>query len=125
MVRFDRSVVRLPLGEVEAHVVSGRSSSGIRYQTAITEEPCALFDGPTRCWREVLIAMLGPPIVTIICWLAGPLLAGTRRKETRKRSWVEFWLMLLAAYLVFAIALLGSHISNENGQADPSSQLVR
>jgi hypothetical protein len=74
---------------------------------------------------KVLIAMLGPPIVTIICWLAGPLLAGARRKRTRKRSWVEFRLMLLAAYLVFAIAFLGSHISNGNGQAEPSSQLVR
>jgi len=57
---------------------------------------------------KVLIAMPGPPIVTIICWLAGPLLAGARRKRTRKRSWVEFRLMLLAAYLVFAIAFLRS-----------------
>jgi hypothetical protein len=76
-------------------------------------------------FAKVLIAMLGPPIVTIICWLAGPLLAGARRNRTRKRSWIEFRLMLLAAYLVFAIAFLGSHIFNRNGQADPSSQLVR
>ena len=72
---------------------------------------------------KVLIAIVGPPIVTIICWLVGPLLAGARHGRTRTRSRVEFWLMLLAAYLVFAIAC--THVFNRNDQVDPDSQLVR
>jgi hypothetical protein len=74
---------------------------------------------------KVLIAIVGPPIVTIICWLVGPLLAGARRERTRMRSWVEFWLMLLAAYLVSAIPFMSTHLFNGNGHVDPSSQLVR
>ena len=30
---------------------------------------------------KVLIAVMGPPIVTIFCWLVGPLLAGARRER--------------------------------------------
>jgi hypothetical protein len=82
------------------------------------------FDDPPLL-AKVLIAMVGPPIVTIVCWLLGPLLAGAQRKRTRKRSWVEFWLTLLAAYLVLAIAFLGRHSSSGSDQADPSSQLVQ
>ena len=74
---------------------------------------------------KVLIAVVGPPIVTIMCWLVGPLLAGARRGPTRTRSWIEFWLMLLAAYLVFAIALVGSHFFSGNDDIDPSLQLIR
>jgi hypothetical protein len=74
---------------------------------------------------KVLIVTVGPPVVTILCWLLGPLLASSRHQPTRTRSWVEFWLMLLAAYLVFAIAFLGRHSSSGSDQADPSSQLVR
>ena len=56
---------------------------------------------------KVLIVAVAPPIVTITCWLVGPLLAGGRHERTRTRSWVEFCLMLFAAYLVFAIAFVG------------------
>jgi hypothetical protein len=62
---------------------------------------------------KVLIATVGPPVVTIFCWLVGPLLAAGRQERTRTRSWVEFWLMLLDAYLVFAIAFLGRHFLAE------------
>jgi heme/copper-type cytochrome/quinol oxidase subunit 1 len=74
---------------------------------------------------KILIGVVGPPIVTTICWWVGPLLAGARRKGTRTRNWVEFWLMLIAAYLVFTIALAGDHVFIGNDQIDPSSQLVR
>jgi heme/copper-type cytochrome/quinol oxidase subunit 1 len=73
---------------------------------------------------KVLIAVMGPPIVTIFCWVVGPLLAGARRERTRTRSWIEFWLMLLVAYLVFAIALVGIHFHTGNDHGDPSLQLV-
>ena len=69
---------------------------------------------------KCLTGVLGPPVVTAICWLAGPLLAGGRLK----RSSLEFWLMLIAAYVVFAIAVAASKIHIEGGDDDPS-QLVR
>jgi|HubBroStandDraft_5_1064220.scaffolds.fasta_scaffold1479375_1 hypothetical protein len=69
-----------------------------------------------------LIGFLGPPITTAICWWASPLLLG--RKQKRKRNRTEFWLMLLAAYMVFAIALLHNKIPVQNKDDDPS-QLVR
>lgn len=74
---------------------------------------------------KILVVLLGPPIMTIICWFLGPLLAGARRARNRKRSWVEFWLMLLAAYLIFAMALAGGHLFSGNDVRDPSSELVR
>jgi hypothetical protein len=74
---------------------------------------------------KIVIGVVGPPIVTTICWLVGPLLAGARRKRTRNRDWIQFWLMLIAAYLVFAIALAGGHVFIGNDEVDPSSQLVR
>ena len=74
---------------------------------------------------KILIAVVGPPIVTIICWLVGPLLQGSRRERTRRRSWVEFWLMLLAAYLIFAFAFGGILSFHGNDPVDPSSQLIR
>jgi hypothetical protein len=58
---------------------------------------------------KILIGLVAPPIVTIVCWLIGPRLVGARRERTRERNRVEFWLMLIAAYLVFSLALGGSH----------------
>jgi hypothetical protein len=74
---------------------------------------------------KILIGLFDPPSVTIICWLAGPLLAGARHKRTRTRKWIEVWPMLLAAYVVFAIALAGGRPFTGNENVDPSSQLVR
>jgi hypothetical protein len=75
-------------------------------------------------FMRCLIGVLGPPIVTTICWLAGPLLTGIRRRQKRQRNRTEFWLMLLAAYMVFAIALLHNKIHLRTDDDDPS-QLVR
>ena len=74
---------------------------------------------------KILIGVVGPPIVTTICWLVAPLLTGARHKRTQTRKWVEFWLMLIAAYLIFAIALAGGHLLIGNDLVDPSSELVR
>jgi hypothetical protein len=80
-------------------------------------------DLPLRA--KLLIGLMGPPIVTTTCWLVGPVLAGARRQRTQTRNWVEFWLMLIVAHLVFAIALAGAHLFTGNDHIDPSSQLVR
>jgi hypothetical protein len=79
---------------------------------------------------KILIGLVAPPIVTIVCWLIGPRLVGARlvgarRERTRERNWVEFWLMLIAAYLIFSLALWGSHFFAGNDRVDPSSLLVQ
>jgi hypothetical protein len=71
---------------------------------------------------KILLGLVAPPTVTLICWLVGPILTG-RRNWARNRSWSGFWLMLLAAYLVFAVALGGDRFLS--GNADPSSQLFQ
>jgi hypothetical protein len=72
---------------------------------------------------KILVELLAPLTLTLICWLVGPLLTGWRNWAP-KRSWSGFWLMLLGAYLVFAIALGGGRFLSGNDKADPSSQLV-
>ena len=74
---------------------------------------------------RILIGVLAPLLVAIFCWLAGPRLAGPRRKRTRARSWVEFWLLLMAAYLMFAVALWGGSFLDRRDRTDPSSQLIQ
>ena len=82
------------------------------------------FDGLPIIGR-VLISVLAPMLVAIFCWLVGPRLEGPRGKRTRQRSWVEFWLMLCASYVMFAIALWGGHFLAGADRADPSSHLFQ
>jgi hypothetical protein len=82
-----------------------------------------LFDDLTL-ETKILIGLLAPPTLTLICWLAGPLLAGWRN-WARNRSWPGFWLMLLASYLIVAVALAGGRFLSGNDKADPSSQLFQ
>lgn len=74
---------------------------------------------------KILVGLVGPPAVTIICWLVSPLLARARHERPRPRKWLEFWLMLIASYLVFAFALAGGNLLSEKNNVDPSSELVR
>jgi hypothetical protein len=73
---------------------------------------------------KILIGLLAPPTLTLICWLVGPLLTGWRN-WARSRSWMSFWLMLLASYLLFAVALGGGRFLSGNDKVDPSSQLFQ
>ena len=82
-----------------------------------------LFDDLTL-ETKILIGLLAPVALTLICWLVGPLLTGWRN-WARSRSWTTFWLMLVASYLIFTIALGGGRFLSGNDNADPSSQLIR
>jgi hypothetical protein len=73
---------------------------------------------------KLLVGLLAPVMLTLICWLVGPLLTGWRN-WARSRSWTSFWLMLLASYLLFAVALGGARFLNGNDKVDPSSQLFQ
>ena len=73
---------------------------------------------------KLLVGLLAPVMLTLICWLVGPLLTGWRN-WARKRSWTSFWLMLLASYLLFAAALGGGRFLSGKEKVDPSSQLFQ
>ena len=82
-----------------------------------------LFDDLTL-ETKILIGLLAPLTLTLICWLVGPILTGWHN-WARKRSWPGFWLMLVAAYLVFAIVIGGGRLLSGNDKVDPSSQLLQ
>jgi hypothetical protein len=48
-----------------------------------------------------------------------------RARSKRKRNWIEFWLMLIAAYLIVVLALWGGRVLAPKEDADPSLQLVQ
>ena len=74
---------------------------------------------------RLLIGLTAPLGLTVLCWLLGRRLAGSRRPGFRMWSEGGFWAMLLAAYIVFALALAGSRFFNKIDRDDPSPQLVQ
>ena len=82
-----------------------------------------LFDDLTL-ETKILIGLLAPLSLTLTCWLVGPLLTGWGN-WARNRSWSGFWMMLLAAYLVFTIALWGGRFLSGKEQVDPTSQVLQ
>jgi hypothetical protein len=82
-----------------------------------------LDDLPLRV--QLLIGLIVPPILTVLCWVIGRRLAGSRRPGFRMWSEPGFWTMLISAYLLLALALAGARSLNKVEQVDPSSQLVQ
>jgi hypothetical protein len=74
---------------------------------------------------KILVGLTAPPILTVLCWLIGRHWAGSQREGTRFQNGAGFWSMLIAAYLIFALALAGSHFFARKDGADPSSQMVQ
>jgi hypothetical protein len=74
---------------------------------------------------KVLVGLTAPPILTALCWLVGRHMAGSRREGTRGRDGEGFWPMLIAAYLIFALALAGSHCFAGKDDVDPTSRMVQ
>ncbi len=72
---------------------------------------------------QILLGLIAPPILTLICWFGGRRLA---RVQNQPQSKTGFSALLLAAYLLFAIALYGSrHFAGTAHGDDPSRQLLR
>jgi hypothetical protein len=82
-----------------------------------------LDDLPLRV--QLLIGLIVPPILTVLCWIVGRRLAGSRRQAFKMWSEPGFWTMLIAAYVLFAFALTGARFLNKVDRADPSQQLVQ
>jgi hypothetical protein len=74
---------------------------------------------------QLLIGLTAPLGLTVLCWLLGRRLASSRRSGFRMWSDSGFWAMLLAAYVIFALALAGSRFFNRIDRDDPSPQLVQ
>jgi hypothetical protein len=75
---------------------------------------------------QLLMGLTAPLGLTVLCWLVGRRWAGSQRRAGF-RMWNDagFWAMLLAAYVIFALALAGSRFFNRIDREDPSPQLVQ
>jgi hypothetical protein len=75
--------------------------------------------------EQLLIDLTAPLGLTVLCWLVGRRWAGSRRTGFRMWNDAGFWTMLLAAYVIFALALAGGRFFNRVDRDDPSPQLVQ
>jgi hypothetical protein len=80
-------------------------------------------DSPLRL--QLLIGFIAPPILTAVCWLIGRRMARASGGNTGMKGRAGFWSMLVAAYVIFALALAGRHFLAKRERADPSSLLVQ
>jgi hypothetical protein len=56
-------------------------------------------------WEQLVILLLGPPIITAIWWIAArgwavAVQGGTATKKTKTRQKMEFWAILALMYAV-------------------------
>jgi hypothetical protein len=72
--------------------------------------------------NKIVIELAAPPALTVICWFVSRVLARVQRGKVRPTTWAEFWLLLISAYVMFAIALWGSSFLSGH---DPSQELVK
>ena len=74
---------------------------------------------------QMLVGLTVPPILTAVCWLIGRRVARASGGNARTKGRAGFWLMLIAAYVIFALALAGRHFLAKQERADPSELLVQ
>jgi hypothetical protein len=80
-------------------------------------------DFPLRL--QLLLGVTVPPVLTAVCWLMGRRVAKPSDGNAGTKGKAGFWSMLIAAYLIFALALAGRHFLAKHERADPSSLLVQ
>jgi hypothetical protein len=80
-------------------------------------------DFPLRL--QILAGLTVPPILTTVCWLIGRRVARSAGGNAGMKVKGGFWSMLIAAYLIFALALAGRHFLAKQERADPSDLLVQ
>jgi hypothetical protein len=74
---------------------------------------------------QILLCVIMPPILTLLCWFGGRrLVKGPQPVVLQSKG--GFWAMLLAAYVLFALALYSSRYFAGTAHAnDPDTQLVQ
>ena len=75
--------------------------------------------------NKIVIELAAPPALTVGCWLVSHGLARVQRGRVRPMTREQFWLLLISAYVMFAVALWGGTYMARHERADPSSQLVQ
>jgi hypothetical protein len=74
---------------------------------------------------QILLGVIVPPILTLICWFGGRRLMRAQQQPVKPQSKAGFWALLIAAYLLFALALYSSRFFAGTEHADPDTQLVQ
>src|SRR5882757_4756753 len=74
---------------------------------------------------QILVGITVPPILTAVCWLIGRRVARSSGGAAGSQGRTGFWSMLIAAYVIFALALAGSQFLATHERADPTSLLVQ
>ena len=75
--------------------------------------------------NKILIELAAPPALTVICWLVSRILPALQGGKVEPMTWIQFWLLLISAYVMFALALWGSSFLASHERDDPSPQLVQ
>jgi hypothetical protein len=100
------------------------SRDALETKSSAANAPMLSDDFPLRL--QILVGVVVPPILTVACWLLGRRVArssGGGTAGTQGRT--GFWTMLIAAYVIFALALAGRHFLAKHERADPSELLVQ
>jgi hypothetical protein len=91
--------------------------------------PSLAFSTPQLCETQavnkIVTELTAPPALTAVCWLVSRVLAAVQRGKVKPMTWVQFWLLLISAYAMFALALWGSSFLASREREDPSQQLVQ
>jgi hypothetical protein len=74
---------------------------------------------------QILICIFVPPILTLICWFGGRRLLRAKDRPIVPQTKAGFWGLLLAAYLLTALALYSSRYFAGTERADPDVQLIQ
>ena len=74
---------------------------------------------------QIILGIVVPPILTVICWFGSRRLLRTKDQPVKPPGKAAFWGLLLAAYVLSALALYSSRYfaGTERGQ-DPSIQII-
>jgi hypothetical protein len=73
----------------------------------------------------ILLGVIVPPILTWICWLLSRRMARAQSQPVEPPGRAAFWGLLLAAYVLFAVALYSSRHFAGTERSDPAAHLVQ
>jgi ABC-type nickel/cobalt efflux system permease component RcnA len=75
--------------------------------------------------NKITIELAAPPALTAICWFVSRVLTRVQRGKVKPMTWAQFWLLLISAYLMLALALWGGSLLASHEREDLSPELVR
>ena len=94
-------------------------------QTNFSAASGPMFSNDFSWQLQILVGITVPPILTAVCWLIGRRVGRSSGGAAGSQGRTGFWSMLIAAYVIFALALAGSQFLARNERADPTSLPVQ